>query len=65
VGHRVRGPGASLGLLTQVMKTHGRSWRRSTCQVLHFSSVSWTTDDAECKVARRDELLDHYAYVCD
>jgi hypothetical protein len=46
------------------MKTHGRPWRRSSAQVLHFSSVSWTTGDAERKAARRDELLDRYAYTC-
>jgi hypothetical protein len=53
----------TLGLLTQVMKTHGRTWRRSSCRVLHFSSVSWTTHDAERKNARRDELLQRYAYA--
>ncbi|GAB3400693.1 hypothetical protein [Flindersiella endophytica] len=53
----------TLGLLTQVMKTHGRTWRRSSRRVLHFSSVSWTTYEAEEKNARRDELLRQYAHV--
>lgn len=54
----------TLGLLTEVMKTHSRTWRRSSQRVLHFSSVSWTTYEAEEKSARRDELLEQYAYVC-
>jgi hypothetical protein len=50
----------TLGLLTQVMRTHGLSWRESEQGVLHFGNVSWDDRWAEEKARRRDELLAHY-----
>ncbi|WP_152363950.1 hypothetical protein [Microlunatus speluncae] len=47
----------TLGLLTQVMKTHDRSWRRSDAGVIHFGNVSWTADWAAEKAGQRDVLL--------
>ncbi|MBO0885378.1 MAG: glycosyltransferase family 2 protein [Mycobacterium sp.] len=51
----------TLGLLTQIMKTHGRTWRTSGQRVIHFGNVSWDTAWAENKAERRDALLDRYA----
>jgi hypothetical protein len=47
----------TLGLLTQVMKTHGRTWRRSDVGAIHFGNVTWTTDWAKEKAEQRDALL--------
>ncbi len=47
----------TLGLLTQVMKTHGRTWHRSEVGVIHFGNVSWTTEWAQQKAEQRDTLL--------
>jgi hypothetical protein len=51
----------TLGLLTQVMKTHGRTWRTSRQRVIHFGNVSWDSAWSENKAQRRDALLDRYA----
>ncbi len=53
----------TLGLLTQVMKTHGQTWRPSRAGVQHFGSVSFSSDWAKEKAARRDALLAHYRNV--
>lgn len=50
----------TLGLLTQVMKTHDRTWRRSEAGVIHFGSASWNSDWAIEKARHRDLLLDRY-----
>ncbi|HVX42484.1 MAG TPA: hypothetical protein VHC49_01290 [Mycobacteriales bacterium] len=50
----------TLGLMTQVMRTHGKTWRRSAYGVLHFGSVSWDAQWAEEKAALRDSLLRRY-----
>jgi hypothetical protein len=50
----------TLGLLTQAMKTHGRTWRLSGRGVLHFGNVSWSSAWATEKAARRDALLERY-----
>ncbi|TWD83707.1 hypothetical protein FB561_4876 [Kribbella amoyensis] len=50
----------TLGLLTQVMKTHGRYWTLSEQGVLHFGNVSWSPDWAAEKAAARDQLLAKY-----
>ena len=51
----------ALGLLTQVMRTHGRTWTTSAQSVLHFAGVSWRTDQASRHAAHRDALLERYA----
>ncbi|WP_432950041.1 hypothetical protein ACQPXM_18055 [Kribbella sp. CA-253562] len=50
----------TLGLLTQVMKTHGRHWNLSAHGVIHFGNVSWSSDRAAEKAAARDRLLATY-----
>lgn len=50
----------TLGLFTQVMKTHGLSWRHSTARVGHFANVSWADEWAAEKAARRDALRATY-----
>ncbi|MGW0228203.1 hypothetical protein ACWDWO_07805 [Actinopolymorpha singaporensis] len=50
----------TFGLLTQVMRTHGRSWALSSRRVVHFAGVSWQSEYAEDKAARRDTLLGRY-----
>lgn len=47
----------TLGLFTQVMRTHGLDWRYSTRQAGHFGNVSWTTEWSQEKADRRDQLL--------
>ncbi|GAB3820840.1 glycosyltransferase family A protein [Kribbella italica] len=51
----------TLGLLTQVMKTHGRHWTLSEQGVVHFGNVSWSADWAAEKAAARDRLLAAYS----
>jgi len=51
----------TMGLLTQVMKTHGLSWRYSAANVGHFANVSWTNEWSVEKARRRDVLLSQYA----
>ncbi|GAB2586663.1 glycosyltransferase family 2 protein [Kribbella endophytica] len=51
----------TLGLLTQVMKTHGRHWTLSEQGVIHFGNVSWSSDWAAEKAAARDRLLATYS----
>ncbi|MGC4942901.1 hypothetical protein [Kribbella sp. DT2] len=51
----------TLGLLTQVMKTHGRHWTLSDQGVIHFGNVSWSSDWAAEKAAARDRLLAPYS----
>jgi hypothetical protein len=46
----------TLGLFTQVMRTHGLDWRYSEQQAGHFGNVSWTTDWSVQKADRRDRL---------
>lgn len=53
----------TLGLLTQVMKTHGRTWRTSSQRVIHFGNASWRPEQAEANAARRDALLATYRDV--
>lgn len=53
----------TLGLLTQIMKTHGQTWRHSTAGVQHFGSVSFSQDWAKEKAARRDVLLEQYRNI--
>jgi hypothetical protein len=50
----------TFGLLTQVMRTHGRSWALSSQRVVHFAGASWQSEWAEDKAARRDALLGRY-----
>jgi hypothetical protein len=50
----------TFGLLTSVMQTHGRRWRRSARRVIHFGGVSYTDEMADLKARRRDELLLRY-----
>lgn len=50
----------TLGMLTQVMKTHGRNWRLSEQGVIHFGNVSWDSEWATEKAATRDALLEKY-----
>jgi hypothetical protein len=50
----------TLGLLTQVMRTHGLGWRESEYGVLHFGNVSWDSQWAAEKAAARDRLLAEY-----
>lgn len=51
----------TLGLLTQVMKTHGKHWTLSEQGVVHFGNVSWSSDWAAEKAAARDRLLASYS----
>jgi hypothetical protein len=51
----------TLGLLTQVMKTHGRHWNLSEQGVIHFGNVSWSSDWAAEKATARDRLLAAYS----
>ncbi|MEV6287016.1 glycosyltransferase family A protein [Kribbella sp. NPDC051770] len=51
----------TLGLLTQVMKTHGKHWVLSEQGVIHFGNVSWSSDWAVEKAAARDRLLARYS----
>ncbi|WP_020574031.1 hypothetical protein [Actinopolymorpha alba] len=53
----------TFGLLTQVMKTHDRSFARSSQKVIHFGNVSWQSAYADEKAARRDALLRRYASI--
>lgn len=46
----------TLGLFTQVMRTHDLDWSYSTRQAGHFGSVSWTTEWSQIKAQRRDRL---------
>ena len=46
----------TLGLFTQVMRTHGLDWRYSTRQVGHFGNVSWSNEWSQPKAERRDRL---------
>jgi hypothetical protein len=46
----------TLGLFTQVMRTHGLDWCYSTRQAGHFGNVSWTTEWSQHKAERRDRL---------
>jgi hypothetical protein len=55
----------TLGLLTQVMKTHGRTWRRSSRSVIHFGNASWQSTPEDGKAARRDALLHTYRQISD
>lgn len=48
----------TLGLFTQVMRTHGLDWHYSTRKVGHFGNVSWTTEWSQEKADRRDRLRD-------
>ncbi len=50
----------TLGLLTQVMKTHRRTWRRSDVGVIHFGNVSWDPQWAAEKAADRERLMRQY-----
>jgi hypothetical protein len=50
----------TLGLLTQVMKTHSRSWRTSSQRVIHFGNASWRPEQAAANADRRDALLTRY-----
>ncbi|MFD2082558.1 Glycosyltransferase, GT2 family [Actinopolymorpha cephalotaxi] len=50
----------TFGLLTQVMRTHGRVWVTSTQQVVHFAGASWQPEWAADKAARRDALMGRY-----
>jgi hypothetical protein len=50
----------TFGLMTQVMRINGLGWRRSSCGVVHFGSVSWDSAWAAEKAASRDRLLDEY-----
>ncbi|HET6297744.1 MAG TPA: hypothetical protein VFG33_30445 [Kribbella sp.] len=53
----------TLGLLTQVMKTHGLTFRSSGQGVIHFGNVSWDPQWAAEKAAARDALLAKYTTV--
>lgn len=46
----------TLGLFTQVMRTHDLDWRYSSRQVGHFGNVSWSTEWSQHKAERRDRL---------
>jgi hypothetical protein len=50
----------TLGLLTQVMKTHNRTFGMSRAGVIHFGNVSWDPQWAKEKAAARDALLANY-----
>ncbi len=50
----------TFGLLTSVMETHDRRWRRSARRVIHFGAVSYSDELAEQKARGRDELLERY-----
>jgi hypothetical protein len=52
----------TLGLLTQVMKTHNR--RKAICEqaVVHFGSVSYCKDKLKC--VERDRMLAKYRELC-
>lgn len=50
----------TLGILTQVMATHGLGWRHSSYGVVHFGNVSWDDQWAAEKAAARDRLLAEY-----
>lgn len=50
----------SLGMLTQIMKTHGLTWKQSDVGVIHFGNVSWDPTWATEKAAARDKLLAEY-----
>lgn len=51
----------SFGLLTQVMRTHDKTWRKSAYGVVHFGNVSWDPQWAEQKATQRDSLLLQYS----
>lgn len=50
----------TLGILTQVMATHGLDWKYSSQGVVHFGNVSWDDQWAAEKAAARDRLLAEY-----
>lgn len=50
----------TLGILTQVMKTHGKTWRKSSRSVLHFASVSWRSEQDALHAGHRDAMLEKY-----
>ena len=46
----------TLGLFTQVMRTHGLDWTYSARSAGHFGNVSWSTEWSQRKAERRDRL---------
>ncbi|GAB3925916.1 hypothetical protein GCM10011575_06760 [Microlunatus endophyticus] len=50
----------TLGILTQVMATHGLGWKESAYGVVHFGNVSWDNQWTAEKAAARDRLLADY-----
>lgn len=50
----------TLGILTQVMATHGLGWKESLYGVVHFGNVSRDDQWAAEKAAARDRLLADY-----
>lgn len=50
----------TFGLMTQVMKTHGLDFQKSSKLIIHFSHVSYNSDHIEAKEKFRDELLRKY-----
>lgn len=50
----------TLGLMTQVMRINGLTWRRSEVGVTHFGNVSWDDRWAAEKAADRDRLMTQY-----